>query len=73
VQRSDDPSPERVRDIVTAGLGAGCDRAYCVACAARVAQEAGDHPEEYAARMRWALSLIAAAFPDAASSGLVAA
>ena len=26
-------------------------------CAARVAQEAGDHPELYAGRMRWALSL----------------
>jgi hypothetical protein len=27
-------------------------------CAARVAQEAGDHPELYAERMRWALSLV---------------
>jgi hypothetical protein len=27
-------------------------------CAGRVAQEAGDHPELYAERMRWALSLV---------------
>ena len=27
-------------------------------CAAAVAQEAGDHPELYAKRMRWALNVI---------------
>src|SRR5689334_14343044 len=32
-------------------------------CAAYVAQEAGDHPESYAARMHWALDAVARAYP----------
>ncbi|GAA3441723.1 hypothetical protein [Planomonospora venezuelensis] len=55
LQASDDPSPDQVRTAVEERLRA-CheDLADCVAC---VAQEAGDHPETYAARMRWALSV----------------
>ncbi|MEV0583559.1 hypothetical protein [Nonomuraea sp. NPDC050310] len=34
-------------------------------CAALVAQEAGDHPESYAARMRWALTAVERAFAPA--------
>jgi hypothetical protein len=32
-------------------------------CAALVAQEAGDHPEAYEARMRWALKAVGRARP----------
>ncbi|MGV9779303.1 hypothetical protein [Streptosporangium sp. NPDC003464] len=54
LQASDHPSPEQVRTVIEDGLRA-CheDIASCAAC---VAQEAGDHPETYEARMRWALS-----------------
>ncbi|GAA3159869.1 hypothetical protein GCM10010466_58350 [Planomonospora alba] len=53
LQASDDPSPEQVRAVIEDRLRA-CDEdiADCVAC---VAQEAGDHPETYRERMRWAL------------------
>jgi hypothetical protein len=59
VQRSDDPSSEQVRAIVSARMER--DRGECSGC---VAQEAGDHPDEYVARMRWAIAAVAAAFPD---------
>jgi hypothetical protein len=59
LQRSDDPSPELIRAILASTTN--CDRENCVAC---VAQEAGDHPDEYASRMRWALGAVLAAFPD---------
>ncbi|WP_433330727.1 hypothetical protein [Spirillospora sp. CA-294931] len=56
LQASDHPSPEQVRSAIDECLCAcGGDR---TACAAFVAQEAGDHPETYAARMRWALSTV---------------
>ncbi|MFI7051457.1 hypothetical protein ACIBLB_05305 [Streptosporangium canum] len=53
LQASDDPSPDQVRMVIEARLRA-CheDLASCAGC---VAQEAGDHPEAYATRMRWAL------------------
>ncbi|MER5425752.1 hypothetical protein [Streptosporangium roseum] len=53
LQASDDPSPDQVRTVIEDGLRA-CheDLTSCAAC---VAQEAGDHPEAYATRMRWAL------------------
>lgn len=59
LQRSDDPSHEQVRAIVRGC--SECDRGECVEC---VAQEAGDHPDEYVTRMRWAIGAVAAAFPD---------
>lgn len=59
LQRSDDPSPELIRAVLRASTN--CDRENCVAC---VAQEAGDHPEEYATRMRWALDTVLTVFPD---------
>ncbi|MGW0802842.1 hypothetical protein [Nonomuraea sp. NPDC002799] len=34
-------------------------------CAAYVAQEAGDHPETYVVRMRWALGAVAGAYETA--------
>ncbi|GAA3147581.1 hypothetical protein [Nonomuraea salmonea] len=36
-------------------------------CAAYVAQEAGDHPETYAPRMRWALAAVAGAYEPVAA------
>ena len=58
VQRSDEPSGEQVRTAVAAAV-----RAYGArGCAARVAQEFGDHPEAAAGRMRWARAAAGAAF-----------
>ncbi|MFC5745028.1 hypothetical protein [Actinomadura rugatobispora] len=61
LQASGRPTPEQVRAAIDARLCAcGGDHAPC---AAYVAQEAGDHPEAYTVRMRWALHAIALAFP----------
>jgi hypothetical protein len=56
LQESDDPSPDQVRAAIDASLTA-CD-GDCRLCAASVAQEAGDHPEQYLCRMRWALQTV---------------
>ncbi len=54
LQRSDEPSALLIREAVEAVI-----RAFgSSGCAARVAQEFGDHPETAAARMRWALCLV---------------
>jgi hypothetical protein len=56
LQRLDRPTAVQVRCAVTEALGAcGGD---CSICAGYVAQEAGDHPEEYQRRMRWALATV---------------
>ncbi|MEV7006775.1 hypothetical protein [Streptosporangium sp. NPDC051022] len=53
LQASEDPSPEQVRAVIEDRLRAcHADLTECAAC---VAQEAGDHPETYESRMRWAL------------------
>ncbi|MFF5205626.1 hypothetical protein [Streptosporangium sp. NPDC000396] len=53
LQASDNPSADQVRMAIEDRLRAcHADIADCVAC---VAQEAGDHPETYETRMRWAL------------------
>ncbi|MFI0354346.1 hypothetical protein [Actinomadura sp. 9N407] len=66
LQASDHPSPEQVRTAIDERLCAcGGDHAPC---AAYVAQEAGDHPESYAARMRWALSTVGHVFPAYATA-----
>jgi hypothetical protein len=52
VQPSQRPSPSAVRTAIEAQLGA-CQGSVA-ACLAVVAQEAGDRPDLYAARMRWA-------------------
>lgn len=67
LQASDRPSAEQVRAAIDDRIGAcGGDRSVCVAL---VAQEAGDHPEIFGARMRWALSTVSRAYPglDAAA------
>lgn len=58
LQRSDEPSSAQVRQaIATAASVLGR-----TGCAARVAQEYGEHPETAAARMRWARTAVASAF-----------
>ena len=58
LQRSDEPSAGQVRKAVAAALRAYGGRG----CAARVAQEFGDHPETAAARMRWACGVVGEVF-----------
>jgi hypothetical protein len=67
VQPSWHPSREAVRAAVVAQLRA-C-QGDPAACAGLVAQEAGDHPELYAARMRWARRSVARAHPGDARPG----
>lgn len=55
LQASDQPSPAQVRAAID-------DHLFCGDHAAAVAQEAGDHPEVYAARMRWALATVTWAY-----------
>ena len=56
LQESEHPTPRQVRAAVSASLSACLGD--CTACAARVAQEAGDHPEQFLRRMRWALRTV---------------
>lgn len=59
LQPSDKPDPPQVRFAVENVV-----RAYGTACcAARVAQEFGDHPDAAAARMRWAREVVADTYP----------
>ncbi|MFC4908882.1 hypothetical protein [Actinomadura gamaensis] len=62
LQESQGPSDEQIRSVVEDGLCA------CRDCAAYVAQEAGDHPELFARRMRWALDAVSHAFPSPVSA-----
>ncbi|TDC49964.1 hypothetical protein E1281_22675 [Actinomadura sp. KC345] len=60
LQESDRPTADQVRTAIEDRFGAcGGDRLACVAV---VAQEAGDHPENYLARMRWALTTVSEAY-----------
>lgn len=60
LQESENPTPRQVRAAVEETLQAcGGD---CAVCAASVAQEAGDHPEDYVRRMRWALRAVEFAY-----------
>jgi hypothetical protein len=56
LQESDHPTPAQVRAAIDERLTA-C-HGDCAQCAAGVAQEAGDHPEQFVRRMRWALSTV---------------
>ena len=56
LQPSDRPAPQQVRAAIAASL-----REFAgTGCAARMAAEYGEHPEQAACRMRWALELVAA-------------
>jgi hypothetical protein len=54
LQRSDQAGAEQVRQAIAGAVRALGSRG----CAARVAQEFGDHPETAVARMRWARRLV---------------
>jgi len=58
LQRSDEPSAVQVKQAIAAATRAFGD----LGCAARVAQEFGEHPETAVARMRWARMAVAGAF-----------
>ena len=55
LQRSDEPNGA----AVNAAIGAAVRRYGVRGCAARMAQEFGDHPEAAAARMRWIRQIVA--------------
>lgn len=59
LQRSQHPTAVQVR----AAIGDAVCRFGSRGCAARMAQEFGDHPETAVARMRWAHQVVAAYFP----------
>jgi len=59
LQASDRPTPSQIRAAVADRLLACPGRAPYTAA---VAQEAGDHPETYVARMRWALAAVEQAY-----------
>jgi hypothetical protein len=50
LQRSDEPTARQVEQAIAEAIRAFGD----LGCAARVAQEYGEHPETAASRMRWA-------------------
>ena len=62
LQRGDEPSAGQVRQAVDVAI-----RTFgCSGCAARVAQQFGDHPETAVIRMRWARAVAREAFADPA-------
>ena len=66
LQRSDEPSAVQVKQAIAAATRAFGD----LGCAARVAQEYGEHPETAARRMRWARTAVAGVFRFAVRSGI---
>jgi hypothetical protein len=65
LQRSDEPSAVQVKQAIAAATRAFGD----LGCAARVAQEYGDHPETAATRMRWARTEVAGVFGSPTDPG----
>jgi len=59
LQRCDEPTAAQVDQAIAAAVRAFGARG----CAARVAQEYGEHPETAAARMRWARAMVSGAEP----------
>jgi hypothetical protein len=60
LQESEAPTAEVVRAVIEQGLNAWQED--CTACLGCVAQEAGDHPDEFSRRMHWALSMVHTAY-----------
>jgi len=58
LQHSQHPDPTDVRAAVARTISQLGE----TACLARMAQEFGDHPEEAAARMRWARAVVESAY-----------
>jgi hypothetical protein len=56
LQASEAPTAAQVRSAVERGLRILSQD--CLACISCVAQEAGDHPDEFARRMHWALETV---------------
>jgi hypothetical protein len=56
------PSDAPTAHMVATAIGRSVRRYGVRGCAARMAQEFGDHPEAAAERMRWARRLVDAAF-----------
>jgi hypothetical protein len=56
LQASEAPTASQVRMAVEQGLRMWSED--CMACVSCVAQEAGDHPDEFARRMHWALDTV---------------
>jgi len=65
LQRSDEPSAVQVKQAIAAATLAFGD----LGCAARVAQEYGEHPESAATRMRWATTAVAGVFGSPSDPG----
>jgi len=65
LQRSDEPSAAQVKQAIVAATHAFGD----LGCAARVAQEYGEHPETAASRMRWARMAVAGISGSASDPG----
>ena len=63
LQPSQNPAPDQVRDSVTATLRRYGHRW----CAARMAQEYGEHPDTAIARMAWAVRTITDCYPAASA------
>jgi len=63
LQRSDDPAPGEIQQAVTVAVRAFGSRG----CAARTAQEFGDHPDTAVVRMQWARRMVAVAFGPVAA------
>jgi hypothetical protein len=60
LQGSEEPSAVQIKQAIVATTRAFGD----LGCAARVAQEYGEHPETAIPRMRWARTAVAGAFGD---------
>jgi hypothetical protein len=56
LQASEAPTASQVRTVVDHGLRTWSED--CLACISCVAQEAGDHPDDFARRMHWALETV---------------
>ena len=65
LQRSDQPTAMQVKRAITAATCAFGD----LGCAARVAQEYGEHPEAAARRMRWARTAVVGVFGSPSDPG----
>ena len=57
------PSERHAASEVRQAVAATLHRLRIQGCAANLAGEFGDHPETAAARMRWALATVRAAYP----------
>ena len=56
LQASEAPTAAQIRMAIEQGLRVWSED--CLACISCVAQEAGDHPDEFARRMHWALRTV---------------